>query len=45
MDKKQIERGLDVMLKWEDGKVHELPQDYADMVGWDELGKKVWAFL
>lgn len=36
--------GLDVMFKWEDGKVHDLPQDYADMVGWDELGQKVWAF-
>lgn len=42
--RKQIERGLGVMLKWEDGKVHELPQDYADMVGWDELGHKVWRF-
>ena len=43
-DLKQIERGLGVMLKWEDGEVHELPQDYADMVGWDELGEKVWDF-
>ncbi len=43
-DWRQIERGLDVMLKWEDGEVHDLPQDYADMVGWDELGHKVWAF-
>lgn len=43
-DRVQIERGLEVMLKWEDGKVHDLPQDYADMVGWDELGRKVWAF-
>ncbi len=37
-------RGLDMMLKWEDGQVHDLPQDYADMVGWDELGEKVWRF-
>lgn len=37
-------RGLEVMFKWEDGEVHDLPQDYADMVGWDELGQKVWAF-
>ncbi|MEA3462847.1 MAG: glycosyltransferase family 39 protein [Bacteroidota bacterium] len=43
-DRKQIKRGLDVILKWEDGEVHDLPQDYADMVGWDELGDKVWAF-
>ncbi len=38
------EWGLDVMFMWEDGKVHELPQDFADMVGWDELGQKVWIF-
>ncbi|MGI9531418.1 ArnT family glycosyltransferase [Lutimonas sp.] len=25
------------MLKWEDGKNHLIPQDYADMVGWEEL--------
>jgi hypothetical protein len=24
-------------LKWEDGKEHPLPQDYADMTGWREL--------
>lgn len=29
------------MLKWEDGKDHELPQDFADMLGWDELAQKV----
>jgi len=23
--------------KWEDGKVHNLPQDFADMLGWREL--------
>lgn len=43
-DRKQMKRGLEVMLKWEDGEVHDLPQDYADMVGWDELGHKVWDF-
>ena len=26
-------------LRWEDGKNHELPQDYADMQGWKELAK------
>ncbi|MCP4312003.1 MAG: hypothetical protein GY790_12125, partial [Bacteroidetes bacterium] len=41
---KQIEKGVEVMFKWEDGEVHDLPQDYADMVGWDELGEKVWDF-
>jgi hypothetical protein len=24
-------------LRWEDGKNHQLPQDYADMQGWKEL--------
>ena len=25
------------MLRWEDGKNHQLPQDYADMQGWKEM--------
>ncbi len=29
------------MLKWEDGKEHQLPQDFADMLGWSELARKV----
>lgn len=29
------------MLRWEDGKDHPLPQDYADMLGWKELAHKV----
>ncbi len=24
--------------RWEDGKIHNIPQDYADMTGWKELG-------
>ena len=28
-------------LRWEDGKDHALPQDYADMLGWSELAAKV----
>jgi hypothetical protein len=28
------------LLRWEDGKDHALPQDFADMVGWSELAKK-----
>ncbi|MBD2753963.1 glycosyltransferase family 39 protein [Spirosoma sp. BT704] len=28
-------------LRWEDGKDHALPQDYADMLGWRELAAKV----
>ncbi len=29
------------LLRWEDGKDHQLPQDYADMLGWKELALKV----
>lgn len=28
------------LLKWEDQKDHELPQDFADMLGWKELTEK-----
>jgi hypothetical protein len=29
--------GIDVGRRWEDGSIHSLPQDYADMLGWEEL--------
>lgn len=29
------------LLRWEDGKDHHLPQDFADMLGWRELAHKV----
>jgi uncharacterized membrane protein len=29
--------GLGQFLYWEDGRAHSLPQDYADMTGWQEL--------
>jgi len=29
--------GLDIGLRWETGRIHSLPQDYADMIGWDEI--------
>ena len=29
--------GIESPFIWEDGKVHELPQDFADMIGWEEL--------
>lgn len=29
------------LLRWEDGKDHPLPQDFADMLGWRELAHKV----
>ena len=28
------------MLRWEDGKNHSLPQDFADMLGWREMAEK-----
>jgi hypothetical protein len=34
------ERGLKAPFVWEDGKVHELPQDYADMTGWKQVAEK-----
>ena len=36
-----IEKGIDMPMRWEDGQVHTLPQDYADMIGWEELGARV----
>jgi hypothetical protein len=29
------------LLRWEDGKDHLLPQDFADMLGWRELAAKI----
>ena len=29
------------LFRWEDGKDHSLPQDFADMLGWRELAQKV----
>ncbi len=28
------------LLRWEDGKNHNLPQDFADMLGWSEMADK-----
>ena len=28
------------LLRWEDGKDHDLPQDFADMLGWKEMAHK-----
>lgn len=36
--------GFDTQLKWEDGKYYDLPQDYADMQGWEELSQRVADF-
>src|SRR5690606_8730516 len=29
------------LLRWEDGKDHELPQDFADMIGWKDMAQIV----
>ncbi|MFK8104919.1 MAG: glycosyltransferase family 39 protein [Saprospiraceae bacterium] len=33
--------GLSSRLRWEDGKYYELPQDFADMNGWEELSERL----
>jgi len=34
--------GFESAMRWEDGKIHSIPQDYADMFGWDELANIVF---
>ncbi len=29
--------GIGEALRWETGQMHELPQDYADMLGWEQM--------
>ncbi|UCG28243.1 MAG: glycosyltransferase family 39 protein [Bacteroidales bacterium] len=38
-EKLENEYNLDVGRRWEDGTIHPLPQDYADMLGWEELAR------
>ncbi|NUO84251.1 glycosyltransferase family 39 protein [candidate division KSB1 bacterium] len=33
--------GLAEPLRWEDGKLHRIPQDYADMLGWENQAATV----
>lgn len=35
--------GIDAPLRWEDGSIRALPQDFADMLGWEEIPQKVAA--
>ena len=35
--------GMEGTLRWEDGQLHAIPQDYADMTGWKELSDIVLA--
>ncbi len=40
--------GLNGVLRWEDGNYYSLPQDFADMLGWEELAEaagKTWQSL
>lgn len=40
--KQRVKRHPDLHLsRWEDGKDHDLPQDFADMLGWKELAQHV----
>jgi hypothetical protein len=32
-------KGLEFPVKWEDQRSHETTQDYADMLGWEEIAK------
>jgi hypothetical protein len=38
--KMTIMPGLESVLRWEDGQYYDLPQDFADMLGWSELAQK-----
>jgi hypothetical protein len=33
----ELKYGIEIGRKFEDGSIHSLPQDYADMLGWEEL--------
>ena len=35
---------IDFPLKWEDQKIHNVNQNYADMIGWEELARKTSEF-
>ncbi|SHM57415.1 glycosyltransferase family 39 protein [Chitinophaga sp. CF418] len=37
LERSMNERRREIFAKWEDGKVHSMPQDFADMLGWREL--------
>ncbi|TNE66633.1 MAG: phospholipid carrier-dependent glycosyltransferase [Bacteroidetes bacterium] len=30
---------IDMITRWEDGRQHSLPQDFADMLGWEDIGQ------
>jgi hypothetical protein len=44
----ELKYGLDIGRRFEDGTIHSLPQDYADMLGWEELTMisfKAWEMI
>jgi hypothetical protein len=42
IDKNKAEFEKIGLLRWEDGKNHSLPQDFADMLGWKEMAGKAF---
>ncbi|HOW09492.1 MAG TPA: glycosyltransferase family 39 protein [Bacteroidales bacterium] len=47
-DKLKRAYGMDFVCRFEDNSVHSLPQDYADMLGWEELTlitNKAWQMI
>lgn len=43
LEKARITPGLQEIFRWEDGTLHDLPQDMADKKGWEELAPLVQA--
>lgn len=44
----QTKYGVDTGRRFEDGSIHSLPQDYADMIGWEELttvANRAWQMI
>lgn len=37
----RVDEGVDGPMRWEDGEIHSLPQDYSDMLGWEEFAPLV----
>ena len=47
-DKLKKAYGMDFVCRFEDNSIHSLPQDYADMLGWEELTQiadKAWKMI
>ncbi len=38
-EKRKHKPGMEGALRWEDGETHTLPQDFADMLGWEEIAE------